>query len=57
MCIMDFWMESSIVFKEKLNILKMTTVLVKWGKTGLDYPYVITKGTKYIPLLTSLISI
>ena len=49
MCMRDFWPESSLVFKKKiqkmLNIFKMTTGLVKWGKTSLNYPYVITKGT------------
>ena len=44
----DFWAESSLVFKKNLyffNIYKMPTVLVKWGRTGLDYPYIITQGT------------
>ena len=47
-CMQDFWTESSLVFKKNqkvLNILKIMTGLVKWGKTSLDYPNVITKGT------------
>ena len=33
---------SNTKIKKILNIYKMPTVLVKWGRTGLDYPYIIT---------------
>ena len=44
----DFWVESTLVFKKNpkmLNIFEIMTILVKWGKTSMDYPYFITKGT------------
>ena len=52
MCMRDSWAKSSLVFKKKiqeiLNILKMMISLLKWGKTSLDYPYVIIKRTSEV---------